>query len=81
MFTIYYKPECPYCKKALKFLDTNNVKYKKVNVYDYGGKQPVVLHLYNRKLIPSYENITVPIVFKYKKFIKGGSEELLRMKL
>lgn len=76
MYTVYYKPECPWSQKALKFLDANKMKYVKINVYDFGGKENVVRELYNARYLPRYTNMTVPIVFKNKKYI-GGCTELM----
>jgi glutaredoxin len=76
MYTVYYKPECPWSQKALKFLDSNGLKYSKFNVHDFGGKDRVAMVLYNAKYLPKYKNLTVPIVFKSKKYI-GGCTELI----
>ena len=79
MITIYYKPECPYCKKALQYCKTNKIKHVKYNVYDYNGKDNVVNALYTNGYLKRKTNVTVPIVFNKGKFI-GGSEELVRLR-
>lgn len=55
MFDIFILPECPYCKKVLKFLDENKIKYNKfdtnnddnvLRLLSIGGKDQVPF-LYN----------------------------------
>ncbi len=55
MFDIFILPECPYCKKVLKFLDENKIKYNKfdtnnddnvLRLLSVGGKDQVPF-LYN----------------------------------
>ena len=76
MITIYYKPECPFCTKALKYCKSRNLKHVTYNVYDYDGKDNVVKALYKNGYLKSKTNITVPIIFDSGKFI-GGSSDLM----
>lgn len=55
MFDIFILPECPYCKKVLKFLDESKIKYNKfdtnnddnvLRLLSIGGKDQVPF-LYN----------------------------------
>lgn len=78
MYTIYIKPECPYSQRAVNYLESNNVEYSVINVYDYGGKSNVVHALYNNNFLKD-PNHTVPIVYRNKKYI-GGCNELLKLK-
>ena len=59
MYTLYYRPECPYCKKVVEFIDEGDIKMdmrdtnKKENseaLIKKGGKKQVRLFL-NVKLI------------------------------
>ena len=79
MYTLYIKPECPFCQKAIKFLDSKQLQYTRINVYDYGGKDKVVQDLYNKNFLKKLQH-TVPIVFKNKRYI-GGCDDLLQTKI
>ncbi len=57
MFELFELERCPYCQKVMKFMDANNIKYRKHNIEDkqeeenlirLGGKRQVPF-LYDQK--------------------------------
>lgn len=39
-FTLFFKPECPYCMKVLNYLNDNDIrKYKNYNIDDSNCKE------------------------------------------
>ena len=80
MYTIYYKPECPYSRKALAYLESKQMLHVRHNVHDFGGKEAVVIELKNNNFLPKKYNLatsTVPLIFKDGTFI-GGCDQLLK---
>ena len=67
MYTIYSKPDCPWCVKAEKALDFIGVKYEKINVEE--DKEA-------RDFLVRSEFKTVPQIFYDDEYI-GGYEDLV----
>lgn len=62
MIDLYILETCPYCRKVMKYLDENNIKYNKKNIVNennlnelikFGGKEqvPFLSDRDNKKLI------------------------------
>jgi len=66
-FTIY---GCPYCQSAVKFLKTNNLPFKAINI---GNNARMMM-----RLAESTGSPTVPKIFVQGQFI-GGANELFAM--
>jgi len=86
MFTIFYTPECPYCKRALALLDKSGKAYKGYDMKNIDGGQDFVLECLaqNPKLTGFDKNHrTRPIVFYDGQFVGGASEldQFLQKKL
>lgn len=77
--TIYYSPECPYCKNALSLVKQRSKSLKlninNYNINEFGGKLNVIKQLHTHNFLKKCnENMTVPIVFIDGKYIGGFSE-------
>ena len=65
MFDLYILETCPYCKKVMRFLETNNVKYNKIDIADktaedtlirLGGKRQVPFLVDKDRNVQMYES-------------------------
>jgi len=67
--TVYHKPTCPYCQKAMALLEEKDIPYEAINVIDYPDERARV----------SAENNnfpTVPMIFIDGEFV-GGYDDLV----
>ena len=67
MYTIYSKPDCPWCIKAEKALGFMGVKYEKINVEEDKEARDFLMHAVLK---------TVPQIFYDDEYI-GGYEDLV----
>ncbi len=65
MFDLYILETCPYCKKVMKFMDENGIKYNKIDIADKsaedaliqsGGKRQVPFFVDRDRNIQMYES-------------------------
>ena len=65
MLELFILDTCPYCKKVLKFLDENHIKYKTIDISNkesesslirIGGKRQVPFLIDNDRNIQMYES-------------------------
>jgi glutaredoxin 3 len=68
--TIYYVPTCPYCKRAIEFLETKKVGLNKINIASDADQW--------RKLQKETGSGTVPYIFIDGQYI-GGCTDLLAL--
>jgi len=77
---IYVRRGCPYCERALVYLKKHNVRSRIIDVGDRNIRDLKIRELRSRGFsVPL--NSTVPIVIINNKYLSGGSDELLRLKL
>lgn len=77
---MYIKRGCPYCERALNYLNVNNVRCKVTDIGDRSYRELKIRELRSRGYgVPI--NSTVPIIILNNRYLPGGSEELLRLKL
>lgn len=65
MIYLFILETCPYCKKVMKFMDENGIKYNKINIenkaseeslINIGGKRQVPFIVDNERNIQMYES-------------------------
>ena len=65
MLDLFILETCPYCLKVMKFLDENNIKYRKIDIADkdsensliqIGGKRQVPFLVDKERNIQMYES-------------------------
>lgn len=67
--TLYTKDYCPYCRKLIQFVQTQNITHEVIEVSD----KPEL----HQKIIDRTSHSTVPAVFYGEQFI-GGSEDFYK---
>jgi glutaredoxin-related protein len=73
-FTVFVKPGCPFCKKALSNMTKNKVDFTKVVCKDRDDLKKKINQ--NKLRVPSIT--TFPRIFKGTKLI-GGSDDLEKL--
>lgn len=68
MIELFMLETCPYCHKIIKFLDENNIDYKKIDISNkeseesliqIGGKRQVPFIVDNERNIQMYESADI----------------------
>lgn len=73
-FTIYGAPNCDYCTKSKRVLDTADQQYLYHNIDEFGQSRKETFDFFKREgLIPETVK-TIPLIFVYGKFIGGYTE-------
>ena len=76
MLDLFVLETCPYCKKVMKYMDENNIKYNKINIENkeseesliqIGGKRQVPFLVDNDRNIQMYESNDI---IEYTKTLK-----------
>ncbi len=76
MLELFILETCPYCKKVMKFMDENNIKYRKIDIANkeseeslikIGGKRQVPFMVDKDRNIQMYESSDI---IEYAKTLK-----------
>ena len=76
MLELFILETCPYCKKVMKFMDENNIKYRKIDIANkeseeslikIGGKRQVPFMVDKDRNIQRYESSDI---IEYAKTLK-----------
>lgn len=76
MIDLFILESCPYCKKVMKYMDENNIKYKKIDISNkaseeslvqIGGKRQVPFMIDQDRNIQMYESSDI---IEYVKTLK-----------
>ena len=68
MFDLYILETCPYCKKVMKFMDENGIKFNKIDIAEKsaeealiqsGGKRQVPFFIDRDRNIQMYESTDI----------------------
>lgn len=69
MIKVYSIPDCPWCQKVKKYLDSKSVEYKDINVEeDMEGK---------KELVALTKQLSVPTISLGERFVIGFEREKL----
>ena len=69
MVKVYSMPDCPWCEKTKKYLESKGVKYENVNVQDDIAGRKEMISLTNQQ--------TLPVVNVDGNFVLGFEKEQL----